>query len=121
MVVVGEEVCQVRAGSKLDVRRESSRLVPCRTRASQPLNHKPEYPPTMKLTPELLAQAPSALNPVKERQLDLRGKSTENSCCRLMPTAVPGYKIPAIENLGVTKVAYMISLALHIGEPIIRM
>lgn len=75
----------------------------------------------MKLTPELLAQAPSALNPVKERQLDLRGKSTENSCCHPMPTAVPGYKIPAIENLGVTKVAYMISLAPHIGEPIIRM
>lgn len=40
----------------------------------------------VKLTPELLAQAPSGLNPVKERQLDLRG-----------------YKIPAIENLGVTK------------------
>ncbi|KAJ3718374.1 leucine-rich repeat-domain-containing protein [Lentinula raphanica] len=40
----------------------------------------------MKLTPELLAQAPSALNPTKERQLDLRG-----------------YKIPAIENLGVTR------------------
>ncbi|KII93714.1 hypothetical protein PLICRDRAFT_100454 [Plicaturopsis crispa FD-325 SS-3] len=40
----------------------------------------------MKLTPELLAQAPSALNPIKERQLDLRG-----------------YKIPAIENLGVTR------------------
>ncbi|KAK1229808.1 U2 snRNP complex subunit [Marasmius sp. AFHP31] len=40
----------------------------------------------MKLTPELLAQAPSALNPSKERQLDLRG-----------------YKIPAIENLGVTR------------------
>ncbi|KAJ3555859.1 hypothetical protein NP233_g12106 [Leucocoprinus birnbaumii] len=37
----------------------------------------------MKLTPELLAQAVSGLNPVKERQLDLRG-----------------YKIPAIENLG---------------------
>jgi hypothetical protein len=33
----------------------------------------------MKLTPELLAQAPSALNPVKERQLDVRGKSTEIS------------------------------------------
>ncbi len=33
----------------------------------------------MKLTPELLAQASSALNPVKERQLDLRGKFTENS------------------------------------------
>ncbi|KAF8624814.1 hypothetical protein AX15_005701 [Amanita polypyramis BW_CC] len=40
----------------------------------------------MKLTPELLAQATSGLNPVKERQLDLRG-----------------YKIPAIENLGVTR------------------
>ncbi|KAI0322320.1 leucine-rich repeat-domain-containing protein [Amylostereum chailletii] len=40
----------------------------------------------MKLTPELIAQAPSALNPLKERQLDLRG-----------------YKIPAIENLGVTR------------------
>ncbi|EKM83478.1 hypothetical protein AGABI1DRAFT_96468 [Agaricus bisporus var. burnettii JB137-S8] len=40
----------------------------------------------MKLTPELLAQAVSGLNPNKERQLDLRG-----------------YKIPAIENLGVTK------------------
>ncbi|TFK76792.1 L domain-like protein [Pluteus cervinus] len=40
----------------------------------------------MKLTPELLAQAASALNPVKERQLDLRG-----------------YKIPAIENLGITR------------------
>ncbi|KAJ2927189.1 hypothetical protein H1R20_g9916, partial [Candolleomyces eurysporus] len=40
----------------------------------------------MKLTPELLAQATSHINPVKERQLDLRG-----------------YKIPAIENLGVTR------------------
>ncbi|KAM6497984.1 Leucine-rich repeat domain containing protein [Amanita muscaria] len=40
----------------------------------------------MKLTPELLAQAVSGLNSVKERELDLRG-----------------YKIPAIENLGVTK------------------
>ncbi|KAF9243910.1 L domain-like protein [Melanogaster broomeanus] len=37
----------------------------------------------VKLTPELLAQASSAINPVKERQLDLRG-----------------YKIPTIENLG---------------------
>ncbi|KIY51305.1 L domain-like protein [Fistulina hepatica ATCC 64428] len=40
----------------------------------------------MKLTPELLAQAKSTLTPTKERELDLRG-----------------YKIPAIENLGVTK------------------
>lgn len=34
----------------------------------------------VKLTPELLAQAPSALNPVKERQLDLRGKLIKISC-----------------------------------------
>jgi len=40
----------------------------------------------MKLTPELIAQSPSFINPLKERQLDLRG-----------------YKIPTIENLGVTK------------------
>ncbi|KDR84845.1 hypothetical protein GALMADRAFT_233265 [Galerina marginata CBS 339.88] len=40
----------------------------------------------MKLTPELLAQVTSQPNPLKERQLDLRG-----------------YKIPAIENLGVTR------------------
>jgi U2 small nuclear ribonucleoprotein A' len=40
----------------------------------------------VKLTPELLGQAQSALNPIKERQLDLRG-----------------YKIPVIENLGVTR------------------
>ncbi|KAJ7225880.1 leucine-rich repeat-domain-containing protein [Mycena pura] len=40
----------------------------------------------MKLTPELLAQASSFINAIKERQLDLRG-----------------YKIPAIENLGVTR------------------
>ena len=75
----------------------------------------------MKLTPELLAQASSALNPVKERQLDLRGESTRNLYCRPMPTAIPGYKIPAIENLGVTKVASLISLVPHRGEPIIRM
>jgi hypothetical protein len=30
-------------------------------------------PTTMKLTPELLAQAASGLNPNSERQLDLRG------------------------------------------------
>ncbi|KAJ3490506.1 hypothetical protein NLI96_g1403 [Meripilus lineatus] len=40
----------------------------------------------MKLTPELIQSVPSSLNPVKERQLDLRG-----------------YKIPAIENLGIAK------------------
>ena len=28
----------------------------------------------MKLTPELIAQSPSSLNPLKERQLDLRGE-----------------------------------------------
>ena len=58
----------------------------------------------MKLTPELLAQASSTINPVKERQLDLRGKLTENSRCDPSSIVISGYKIPAIENLGVTKV-----------------
>ncbi|KAI0768585.1 L domain-like protein [Trametes elegans] len=40
----------------------------------------------VKLTPELIESVPSQLNPIKERQLDLRG-----------------YTIPAIENLGITK------------------
>ncbi|KAH9853086.1 L domain-like protein [Lenzites betulinus] len=40
----------------------------------------------VKLTPELIESVSSQLNPVKERQLDLRG-----------------YTIPAIENLGITK------------------
>jgi U2 small nuclear ribonucleoprotein A' len=40
----------------------------------------------MKLSAELLAQAPAGLNALKERQLDLRG-----------------YQIPVIENLGVTR------------------
>ncbi|KZT06322.1 L domain-like protein [Laetiporus sulphureus 93-53] len=40
----------------------------------------------VKLTPELIQSVPSSLNPLKERQLDLRG-----------------YKIPAIENLGITR------------------
>jgi U2 small nuclear ribonucleoprotein A' len=59
----------------------------------------------VKLTPELLAQAPSALNPVKERQLDLRGEFLKN-LLHLQPCSYlsEGYKIPTIENLGVTKV-----------------
>ncbi|KAG8901211.1 U2 snRNP complex subunit [Tulasnella sp. 403] len=40
----------------------------------------------MKLTPELIAASPSYINPLKDRELDLRG-----------------HKIPAIENLGVTR------------------
>lgn len=42
----------------------------------------------MKLTPELIAHSKSALNPLKERQLDLRG-----------------LQIPAIENLGASRVS----------------
>ena len=56
----------------------------------------------VKLTPELLAQAPSAINPIRERQLDLRGESaTSISQVSLMHRK--GYKIPTIENLGVSK------------------
>jgi U2 small nuclear ribonucleoprotein A' len=69
----------------------------------------------MKLTPELLTQAPSSLNPIKERQLDLRGKSY-TCVCILANRSVPGYKIPAIENLGVTKVGALIRFYLHITQ-----
>jgi U2 small nuclear ribonucleoprotein A' len=58
----------------------------------------------MKLTPELLAQASASINPVKERQLDLRGMSHTKFACNRSPTIISGYKIPAIENIGVTKV-----------------
>ncbi len=58
----------------------------------------------MKLTPELLAQATSGLNAVKERQLDLRGPSLCISLQYSKLTPTTGYKLPAIENLGVTKV-----------------
>jgi len=41
----------------------------------------------VRLTTELVSKAPSYINPVKDRELDLRGK-----------------RIPQIENLGVSKV-----------------
>jgi hypothetical protein len=65
---------QARAGYKWDVPRAQHWRSP---RAGHSI--RPEFAPTMKLTPELLAQASSALNPVKERQLDLRGRSTKKS------------------------------------------
>lgn len=37
--------------------------------------HDVRRPPAMKLTPELIQAVPSTLNPIKERQLDLRGES----------------------------------------------
>jgi hypothetical protein len=43
---------------------------------------------TMKLTPELISWSESRISPLKDRELDLRG-----------------HKIPAIENLGVTRVS----------------
>ena len=61
----------------------------------------------MKLTPELLAVSPPALNPLKERQLDLRGApffDTDIWDPLWSDTFCLGHKIPAIENLGVTKV-----------------
>ncbi|ELU44494.1 small nuclear ribonucleoprotein polypeptide A [Rhizoctonia solani AG-1 IA] len=47
----------------------------------------------MKLTPEVLAAAQSYINPLKDRELNLR----------------VGHKIPAIENLGVTHVSHFLS------------
>lgn len=59
----------------------------------------------MKLTPELLQGVPSTLNPIKERQLDLRGEWNTNRKERQITQVCLGYTIPAIENLGVTKVS----------------
>jgi U2 small nuclear ribonucleoprotein A' len=42
------------------------------------------------MSPELLLSSHSYLNPLSDRELDLRG-----------------YQIPAIENLGVTKVCHL--------------
>lgn len=44
--------------------------------------------PSMKLTPELIGWSESRISPLEDRELDLRG-----------------HKIPAIENLGVTRVS----------------
>lgn len=58
----------------------------------------------VKLTPELLAQASAGLNPIKERQLDLRGEQTHRLPRIAHTTFLPGYNIPTIENLGITRV-----------------
>ena len=60
----------------------------------------------MKLTPELIASCPSYLNPLKDRQLDLRGEIGRVLVLLDLPIILRplGHKIPAIENLGVTKV-----------------
>lgn len=64
----------------------------------------------MKLTPELLAQAPSALNPIKERELDLRGEDLPSMRRVCIDILLSGYKIPAIENLGVTRVRVLLEI-----------
>lgn len=67
----------------------------------------------VKLTAELIEQAAQYTNPVRDRELDLRGESTlqaraspsllfffysfETSLC-----VCAGYKIPVLENLGAT-------------------
>ncbi|GJN87850.1 hypothetical protein Rhopal_000805-T1 [Rhodotorula paludigena] len=51
----------------------------------------------VRLDADLIARTPSFLNPLKERQLDLRGTPPP------LPRASPSPLIPAIENLGVTR------------------
>ena len=59
----------------------------------------------VKLTPELIESVPSHINTVKERQLDLRGEPLSFIAQQPSPNiAGTGYTIPAIENLGITKV-----------------
>jgi hypothetical protein len=51
----------------------------------------------MKLTPELLAQASAGLNPVKERQLDLRGKQIQISAIFNRPITTQDTKSQALK------------------------
>lgn len=53
----------------------------------------------VKLTPELLAQAPSALNPIKERQLDLRGEQFWGSKSRRSQTGRKAIKFLLLKIL----------------------
>jgi len=57
----------------------------------------------MKLTVELLGASRSALNAVRERELDLRGARALSKLFAAV-LSYSGHKIPAIENLGASKV-----------------
>lgn len=56
----------------------------------------------MRLTGDFILRARVCINPLRERELDLRGIYAL-SVMRLISNDV-GYKIPAVENLGATKV-----------------
>lgn len=57
----------------------------------------------VKLTAELIQNSMQYINPVKDRELDLRGKINPNSRVPIWHiTSFLGYKIPEIENLGAT-------------------
>lgn len=57
----------------------------------------------VKLTAELIQNSMQYINPVKDRELDLRGKINPNSRVAIWHiTSFLGYKIPEIENLGAT-------------------
>lgn len=58
----------------------------------------------MKLTPELIEASPSFINALKDRELDLRGECGRFIHYGPLSHVLSGHKIPAIENLGVTKV-----------------
>lgn len=60
----------------------------------------------VKLTPELINSSMQYINPCRDRELDLRGKS--KLCyvilrlCESIHNYFEGYKIPQIENMGAT-------------------
>lgn len=60
----------------------------------------------VKLTPDLIQNSMQYINPVKDRELDLRGsiffRLVQLSHCFHMVFSLVGYKIPEIENLGAT-------------------
>lgn len=58
----------------------------------------------VKLTAELIQNSMQYVNPVKDRELDLRGESPCWAPIRapIPGLPFPGYRIPEIENLGAT-------------------
>lgn len=61
----------------------------------------------MRLTSDVILQAQVCINPLRERELSLRGTldSQSSTTQSINITRHLGYKAPAIENLGVTKVS----------------
>ena len=70
----------------------------------------------MRLTGDVILKARVLVNPLRERELDLRGTPFTKGICSIYVNeafCALGYKIPTLENLGATKVLYQIPAQLR--------